>query len=154
MNVLEQLRSDLKENKVEKARVYEILNQEGETFRQPDDIALRNELGESASVDGVKQMKQQAEQGRQYVTDQIDSAVKARVRAQGDAFNQENYRNMLTRSADLAYIKEEIETYDRLAGNTFTPGRQTNPDDPGSRGQGGGADDDVIESENFKGGNE
>ena len=148
MSLLEQVRKALKDGELEKRSVYDVLSGEGEKFRQPEDVQLRNELGDAASVDGVKTLKREAEQGRQYVTDQIDTAVKSRVRAQGDAFNEENYRQMLTRSADLDYIKEEIETYDRLAKDTLVPGRQTEPDDPGRHEE---PEDDVVVSETFEG---
>ena len=58
---------------------------------------------------------------------------------------------MLVRAADLDYIKSEIESYEEMAGQRFTTGRQTNPDDP-NRGQGGGnEEDDIIVSESYKG---
>lgn len=151
MNVIDQLRSELKDNKIEKRAVYDLLTAEGEKFRQPDDIAIRNELGDAASVDGVKKMKEEAEQGRQYVTDLVDLAVKARVRAQGEGFKSEPYKNMLSRSADIEYIKSEIEAYDAMAGERFTPGRQTEQENLNGRQQAAGGEDDVIVSETYKG---
>ncbi|BFI99911.1 MAG: hypothetical protein PME_23470 [Priestia megaterium] len=151
MNLIEQIRTALQKNEIEKSRVYEILQGEGEKFRQPDDMAIRNELGEQATVEGVKQLKVEAEQGRQYAADLIDQAVAARTRAQGDGFNAESYKAVLVRSADLDYIKDEIKVYDEMVEQRFTPGRQTNPDDP-NRSQGGGnEEDDIIVSESYKG---
>jgi len=125
MNLLEQIRQALKENQIEKARVYEILQGEGEPYRHQDDIALRNELGDLATVEGIRQLKKEAEHGRQYVADLIDQAVQARVKAQGEGFNAESYRQMLIRSDDIQFIKDEIESYENLAKERFTPGRQT-----------------------------
>ncbi|RBN37176.1 hypothetical protein DMN50_31790, partial [Priestia megaterium] len=106
---------------------------------------------EQATVEGVKQLKVEAEQGRQYAVDLVDQAVAARTRAQGDGFNAESYKNVLVRSADLDYIKEEIKAYEEMAGQRFTGGRQTNPDDP-NRGHGGGnPEEDIIVSESYKG---
>ena len=147
MNLLEQIREALKENKVEKKRVYDILAEEGETYRQADDIAIRNELGEKATLEGVRALKAEAEQGRQYTADLIDDAVKARVKVQGDGFKEESYRQMLARSNDLEYIKDEIESYNKMASDRFVAGRQTEKDDP-SRGQ---EDEDVVVSETYKG---
>jgi len=150
MNLIEQIRTALQKNEIEKSRVYEILQGEGEKFRQPDDMAIRNELGEQATVEGVKQLKVEAEQGRQYAADLIDQAVASRTRAQGDGFNAESYKNMLVRAADLDYIKDEIKAYEEMAEQRFTPGRHTNPDDP-SRGHSGDPEENIIVSESYKG---
>ncbi|NMF00244.1 hypothetical protein [Aneurinibacillus aneurinilyticus] len=147
MNLLEQLRQALREHKIEKHAVLELVQNEGEVFRQPDDIALRNELGDAATVEGIRQLKQEAEQGRQYATDLIDKAVQARVRAQGEGFDAEKYRAMLVRANDLDFVKDEIESYDELAKQRFTGGRQTERENP----QGAGEPDDVIVSESYKG---
>ncbi|MGI2329660.1 hypothetical protein [Planococcus sp. YIM B11945] len=153
MTLLEQLRSELKENKIEKRAVLEVLETEGEKFRQPDDIAIRNELGDAATPEGVKQLKSEAEQGRQYLADLVDSAVKARVRAQGEGFKEESYKNLLVRSADIEYIKDEIKSYDEIANQRFTGGRQTEGDNLGGRHieENG---EKIYVSEAYKGGNE
>lgn len=151
MDLLEQVRTAIKESKIEKRALYDVLGTEGEKFRQPDDIAIRNELGDAASVDGVKKMKEEAEQGRQYVADLVDKAVEARVRAQGEGFKAEPYKNMLSRSADIEYIKSEIESYDAMTQERFTPGRQTEAEKLKARQQAGGVDDGVIVSETYKG---
>lgn len=151
MDLLEQMRTAIKENKIEKRSIYELLGTEGEKFRQPDDIAIRNELGDAATIDGVKKMKEEAEQGRQYVTDLVDKAVEARVRAQGEGFKSEPYKNMLSRSADIEYIKSEIESYDAMTAERFTAGRQTEADKLNGRQQVPGDEDGVIVSETYKG---
>ena len=129
MNLLEQLRQELKENKLERKAVYDVLSEGNETFRQPDDIALRNALGEDATEQGVKTLKQMAENGRKYKEDLVDEAVKERVAVQGDSFNSENYKSLLNR-ADIDFIKEEAESYRKMKGDKFTSGRQTQPADP------------------------
>lgn len=150
MDLLAQMRTAITENKLEKSAFYELLGAEGEKFRQPDDIAIRNELGDAASVDGVKKMKEEAVQGRQYVTDLVDKAVEVRVRAQGEGFKAEPYKNMLSRSADIEYIKDEIESYEKLAKERWPQGRQTEAEKLKARQQSPG-DDDVIVSETYKG---
>lgn len=129
MDLLAQIRQALQEGKIEKARLYEVLSTEGETFRQPDDVSIRNELGEQANVEGIKQLKTEAELGRAYVVDLIDQAVSARVKAQGEKFNAEQYKQMLVRVNDIEFIKGEIDSYEKQALERFTPGRQTAPDD-------------------------
>lgn len=129
MDLLAQIRQALSENKVEKAKIYDLLQSEGETFRQPEDVAIRNELGEQASVEGIKKMKSEAEMGRAYVTDLIDKAVAARVKAQGDNFNSDQYKQMLIRVNDINFIKDELNSYEKQALERFTPGRQTEQDD-------------------------
>lgn len=131
MNFVDELRTQIRENKLEKGIVYDILTEEGEAFRQPDDIALRNELGRDyTNVQAIRMLKKEAQQGRRYLADVIDEAVASRVRAQGDTFNAESYRTMLRNSADIDSIKEEIQGYERMAEQRFTPGRQTEGDDP------------------------
>lgn len=106
-------------------------------FEQPEDVAIRNELGEElANVESIRSLKADAEHGRKYVADLIEDAVKERVAVQGEEFNVESYRKVLERSEDIDYIKEEIESYRKLKGNKFTPGRQV--------GSGNNPDEDII----------
>ncbi|KAB2328939.1 hypothetical protein F7731_23590 [Cytobacillus depressus] len=131
-NLLDDIRSAIRENKIEKAVVYDILSEEGDPFRQPEDIALRNELGKDySSIQAIRQLKKEAQQGRRYLADVIDQAVAARVKAHGDTFNAESYRTMLSLSGDIDHIKEEIDSYERIAKQRFTPGRQTEPENLG-----------------------
>lgn len=139
MSLLEQLRQELKENKLERKAVYDVLAEGNELFRQPDDVALRNVLGEDATEQGVKALKDLAENGRKYKEDLVDEAVKERVAVQGDSFNSENYKALLKR-ADIDFIKEEAESYRKMKGDKFTSGRQTQPTDPMSQD-----DEEVIE---------
>lgn len=129
MTLLEQLRQELKENKLERKAVYDVLAEGNELFRQPDDVALRNALGEDATEQGIKALKDLAENGRKYKEDLVDEAVKERVAVQGDSFNSENYKSLLNR-ADIDFIKEEAESYRKMKGDKFTSGRQTNASDP------------------------
>lgn len=130
LKFLDELREQIRENKIEKGLVYEILTDEGDPFRQPDDVALRNELGKDhASVNAIRQLKKEAQQGRRYLADMIDQAVAARVKASGDTFNVESYRTMLSISGDIDAIREEIDAYEKMAKQRFTPGRQTEEED-------------------------
>ncbi|MCQ2010553.1 hypothetical protein NOM01_11050 [Sporolactobacillus sp. STSJ-5] len=148
VDVLSELRKAIEENKIEKARAYAVLDGTGEKFRQPDDIALRNELGDNATVEGIKALNKEAEQGRAYVADLIDQAVASRVRSQGQDFKADSYKQMLVRSADIEFIKDEIRSYEELVKKNLKGGRSTQGVDPQHRGD--DDDPDVIVSENFK----
>ncbi|MGP4063083.1 hypothetical protein [Halobacillus sp. H74] len=152
MNFLDELREQIRENKLEKGKVYDILTDEGDPFRQPDDIALRNELGKDySSVQSIRQLKKEAQQGRRYLADVIDEAVSARVKAQGDTFNPESYRTMLTNSGDIDAIKEEIESYERMAEQRFTSGRQTEEENPEDhKDEKEEHEEEVVRADNFK----
>lgn len=128
-NLLADIRQAVRDNKIEKAAVYDVLAEEGDKFRQPEDIQLRNELGKDfCKPEAVRQLKKEAQQGRRYLEDTIDEAVKARVRAFGDGFNSDSYRAMLATSGEIDHIKEEIAAYERMAKERFKPGRQTEPE--------------------------
>ena len=128
-SLLDDVRTAIRENKVEKSVIYDILAEEGDPFRQPEDIALRNELGKDySSVTAIRQLKKEAQQGRRYLADVIDQAVSARIKAQGDGFNADSYRQILSLSGDIDHIKDEIDSYERLAKNRFAEGRQTEPE--------------------------
>lgn len=153
VGVLEELKKAIDENKVEKSRAYAVLDGTGDKFRQPDDIALRNELGDEATPEGVKKLKTEAEQGRAYVADLIDQAVVSRTRAQGQDFKADSYKQMLVRSADIEFIKDEIRSYEELVKKSLTPGRSTQGANPQHRDE-VDPDPDVIVSEKFKGDDE
>ena len=128
--MIDDIKTAIRENKVEKSVIYDILAEEGDPFRQPEDIALRNELGKDYSnITAIRQLKKEAQQGRRYLADVIDMAVSARIKAQGDGFNAESYRQILSLSGDIDHIKDEIDSYERLAKQRFVEGRQTDPED-------------------------
>lgn len=148
--LLDQLREAVRENKVEKGRIYDILTENGEPFRQPEDIALRNELGRDfVKPEAIRTLKKEAQQGRRYLADMVDEAVASRVKAQGDAFNADSYRAMLNHSGDIDSIKEEIDAYNRQAKERFTPGRQTEPEPLGGAGKEEPAITKIDPNENF-----
>lgn len=102
----------------------QVLEDKGVRFEQKEDVAIRNELGEAATVDAVKELKRHAEYGKKYREDLIADAVKERVAVQGEEFNAESYKRMLEKSDDVDYIKEEAESYRKLKGEKFGSGRQ------------------------------
>lgn len=125
VEILEQLRTALTEGKLEKKSVYEVLQNDGETYRNAEDVLLRNELGEVATVEGIKQLKADAEHGKSYIIDLVERAVQARTKVQGNDFKADQYRAMLARSADIEFLKDEIESYEKQVKEKFTGGRQS-----------------------------
>jgi hypothetical protein len=76
---------------------------------------LRAELAELGEL---------AEEGRAYRADLIERAVIARVRAQGNSFDADGYREALGKS-DLDYIKSEIAAHEATLEERYQPGRPT-----------------------------
>lgn len=128
MNLLEQLRAAVNDGTIETKSIMDAFSP---NFRQADDIQLRNELGDEATVDGVKKLKAQAEQGRAYMADLVTRAVTARTKAQGESFTEEQagrYKNMLERSDDIEFIRSEVESFEKQAKEKLGGGRQTEPE--------------------------
>lgn len=60
--------------------------------------------------------------GKQYLADLVAEAVAERVRAEGEGFDAERYEDVLTRSADLDFIKSEIESWKARAAEVLKDG--------------------------------
>lgn len=91
--------------------------------------AVRTELGDLATRDGVRQLKAQAKAGEAYTTRLITETVTAKTAVMGDAFTKEKadaYRQRLERMAttDFAFIEDEHENWSTQRAATFKPGRQ------------------------------
>lgn len=125
MNVIEELKKGLADGSVERSAVRVALTDGGHSLRSQEDTTIRNELGEDlATVEAIRNLKKDASHGRKYVEDLVEDAVKERVAVQGDTFNAESYKGLLERSGDIDYIKSEIESYRKMKGDKFKPGRQ------------------------------
>jgi hypothetical protein len=121
---IKEIRSAITVGKLAVTDLRKVMEDHEIRFESQEDVAIRNALGEgNASVEAINRMKQEAEAGRKYKEDLIDSAVKARVAVQGEDFNAESYKSMLTR-ADLEFIKEERESYEKMKSKKFSSGRQ------------------------------
>lgn len=129
---INEIRAAIKDGKLNITDLRKVMEDNQVRFESQEDVAIRNELGEdNANVESIKRMKAEAEAGRQYKTDLIDAAVASRVAVQGEEFNAESYKKMLAR-ADIEFIKEERESYDKLKASKFSSGRQvgnTNEED-------------------------
>lgn len=138
VNVIEELKKGLKDGSIERSAVRTALEHGGHSLRSQEDTAIRNELGEDlATVEAIRNLKKDAGHGRKYVEDLVEDAVKERVAVQGDTFNAESYKVVLERSGDIDYIKSEIESYRKMKGDKFKPGRQLGGNDDDSN-------DDVV----------
>ena len=110
----------------------EEVDAESETAR-----AVRAELGEQGSVEGVRQLRTQAKAGAAYLERLIEETVKARVAVQGDAFDAERYTARLQRF-DVEDIEDEHLAWTGKRAQLFQPGRQVPPQDPNAQnGQNG-----------------
>ena len=75
-------------------------------------------------IEEVARLTPLADQGRQYRSDTIDGAIAEGVRAMGEQFPEETYREMF-KGASLETIKLLHEKWQTEAGRKFPGGRQT-----------------------------
>lgn len=90
--------------------------------------AFEEASGEKYHAPGDREIEKEAEVGRAYVEDLVDATVKARVRAQGDGFDVDRYRDLLTQSRDVAFMRGELRSYKSEAEQELYAGRRTEPD--------------------------
>jgi hypothetical protein len=93
------------------------------------DARLMRVEQDARTLEEVQQMQQRmaelevlAGEGRAYRQELVEQAVQARVRAQGDAFDAEEYRKVLEGQA-LTYVRGEIAAWESTAKTVFEPGR-------------------------------
>ena len=135
---IKEVRAALEDGTLSVADLRTAMSDKGVRFEKPEDIAIRNELGDDFSTpETIRTLKADAEHGRKYLVDLIEDAVKERVAIQGEEFNADSYRKVLERSGDIYYIKEEIESYRKLKASKFTAGRQIGSD--------GNQEEDIID---------
>ena len=129
MNILEQIRAAIAAGTLKNEELIKEAEAGGEVYRNAEDMALRAELGDLATVDAVKKLKVEAEQGRAYMTDLVDRAVAARVKVEGEEFNKDSYKRVLENSQDAEYVRSEAESFEKLAKKKFGEGgRQSEPE--------------------------
>lgn len=129
MNILEQIRAAIAAGTLKNEELIKEAEAGGEVYRNAEDAALRAELGDAATVDAVKKLKVEAEQGRAYMTDLVDRAVAARVKVEGEEFNKDSYKRVLENSQDAEYVRSEAESFEKLAKKKFGEGgRVTEPE--------------------------
>ena len=92
-------------------------------------IELENQLAEAQAalaeqLAKIERLKPLAEQGEQYRTDLIEQCISEGIRANGDDFPADAYREIL-RGTSLENIKAMLAQYAAQARKRFPGGRQT-----------------------------
>lgn len=85
--------------------------------------SILNELGDDASIETVRSLKEKAEIGERAFNEKLDELVKARV-AIGQEFDQEKYKEQM-RSMDVDFIEDQTRLFEGIKKAEFKPGRQT-----------------------------
>lgn len=85
--------------------------------------SILKELGEDASIETVRSLKEKAEIGERAFEEKLDELVKARV-AIGQEFDQEKYKEQM-RSMDVDFIEDQTRLFEDIKKAEFKPGRQT-----------------------------
>lgn len=88
-----------------------------------DQRSILKELGEDASIETVRSLKEKAEIGKRAFEEKLDELVKARV-AIGQEFDQEKYKEQM-RSMDVDFIEDQTRLFEDIKKAEFKPGRQT-----------------------------
>lgn len=89
--------------------------------------ALRDTLGEPLTVEAIRSLQSQATLGETLYEELVKDAVAARTGAQRDGFNAAKYRDLLMSARDVAYVKEEIESWKAAKRDAYSPGRSVVP---------------------------
>lgn len=85
--------------------------------------SILKELGDDASIETVRSLKEKAEIGKRAFEEKLDELVKARV-AIGQEFDQEKYKEQM-RSMDIDFIEDQTRLFEDIKKAEFKPGRQT-----------------------------
>lgn len=85
--------------------------------------SILKELGEDASIETVRSLKEKAAIGERAFEEKLDELVKARV-AIGQEFDQEKYKEQM-RSMDVDFIEDQTRLFEDIKKAEFKPGRQT-----------------------------
>lgn len=98
----------------------------GEHYTAPGDRDLMGAL-EGRDVDTLVR---DAKAGAAFLGDLVEETVKERVRAQGDKFDADKYREMLLKSGDVDFIRSELAAHGVEKSQVLTAGRVTPAEDP------------------------
>lgn len=140
---LEELKQAILDGTIKADEVKALVIGQGEVIAKADVLEVINALGEYKTPQAVAELLAKAEHGNAYMTDLIDKAKAARIKAQGEDFTPEQadrYVASLVRSGDLDYIKDEIVAFEKQAEKILNAGRQVAGEEQG------GVEDDVIMS--------
>lgn len=99
------------------------LLEEADAESSEEGRAVRTELGDAATRDGVRQLKAQARAGEAYISGLVAETAKARVAVAGDTFDAKRYETRL-RTMDIEDLVDEHDAWAGKRAATFKPGRQ------------------------------
>ena len=99
----------------------------GKTYHAPSDRSVLGDLE-------MPEFSKDASNGQRFVKDLVAATVQERIRAQGDGFDTDKYRDMLLGSRDVDFIRGELTAYSAEAGNSLYSGRRTDPGEPSGDG--------------------
>lgn len=91
---------------------------------------LNEALGEPMTVEAIRRLQANATLGETLYEELVKDAVAARTTSQGESFNKDKYRDLLMAARDVAYVKEEIDSWKEAKKDRFTPGRSVVPRQP------------------------
>lgn len=91
---------------------------------------LNEALGEPLTVEAIRRLQASATLGETLYEELVKDAVAARTSVQGESFNAPKYRDLLMAARDVAYVKEEIDSWKEAKKDRFTPGRSVVPRQP------------------------
>lgn len=124
---IEEIRNAIIKGELKADELKALVLGQDEAVAKLDTLKVIEALGEYKSVKAVEELLAKAEHGNAYMTDLIEQAKSARVKAQGDDFTEEQagrYVAMLARSNDIDFVKDEIASFEALAQKQLQGGRQ------------------------------
>ena len=95
-----------------------------------DKLALVESIPEELrSEEAIAQLSVEAEAGRTYKSDLVETAIKEGVRANGNEFDEKHWRAFLAEQTDLKVIQASIASFTKTADAKLSPGRETRTED-------------------------
>jgi hypothetical protein len=91
------------------------------------DAEIAEILGEPLGIDAIRRVARDAELGRNLFAERVERAVKARISVDGENFNPDKWRTLLTGSRDVELVQAEIDSWEKRREDRYTPGRQVKP---------------------------
>ena len=95
-----------------------------------DKLALVDSIPEELrSAEAIATLTVEAEAGRTYKSDLVETAIKEGVRANGNEFDEKHWRAYLDEQTDLAVIKASIDSFRKAADAKLVAGQETRTED-------------------------
>lgn len=91
------------------------------------DHEISEVIGEPVTVEAIRRQARDAELGRNLFAERVERAVKARISVDGENFNADKWRALLSGTRDVELVQTEIDSWEKRREATFIPGRQVKP---------------------------